>query len=204
MTSPRRTTIEHVLTADFEPIGPHIQAADTVSGGPSVSTHDKLHDMSSHTDRHKGADLASATTITFGTNGDYFHVTGTVKVTSMASRPPGDRVLIRIISAGLVIEHKTGTLNMRGKVDLLSESDTISEFISEGLNSAGNAEWTEIRRFDSQAGLDQAFEVALVAIVAPPDLVDSTSTGTGTSGVISTSLAAIPVPGAPTVSVAVT
>lgn len=119
--------------------------------------HPKLHNLSSHTDRHKGVDIASAAALTPGTDGDYYVITGTTTITSITTRDPGDRVLFRMASAGLTIEHLTGTLNMRNKVDYTSEVNDILEFVSEG-----SGQWTEIRRtLASSEGGDQGIEFTL-------------------------------------------
>jgi len=172
---------------------------------------------------YKGADIASASIITTGGDGTYHDVTGTTTITALASKRAGSTVILRIIT-GLTFVHKTGTLNMRGKVNLVAQSLDIVMFISEG-----NGEWSGMPLSVSSDGTNQAFEVALaiaavagIAIITStgtgtsgvistslaanpvPTIVDSTSTGAGTSGVTSIGLSAVPVPGAPTVDVAVT
>lgn len=160
MTSPRRTGVEHQWTSGVERTDVHITQSGAGSGVGSPS-HDEQHDLSSHTDRHKGADIASAATITSGTDGDYYDITGTTTITAIATRDAGDRIMFRIISSGLKLEHLTGTLNMRGKVDLNSIAGDIVEFVSEG-----SGEWTEINRSATGGGLNQGFEVpALQAVV---------------------------------------
>ena len=146
---------------------------------------------------YKGVDIASASSITPGPNGTYHDVIGTTTITSMTSRRAGSVVALRIITGGLTFTHLTGTLNMRGKLDFTAQSGDIVGLIAEGAG-----EWSEIWRSSSDDGLDQAFEVLLIA-VAPPDVVDATSTGTGTNGVTSIILTAV-APPAPTVATAVT
>ena len=116
--------------------------------------HAKLHNMSSHLDRHKGVDIASAAAIVPGNDGDYYHITGIVAITSIATRPPGDRILFKCVSGGLQFTHLTGTLNMRGKVDFTSIAGDIIEFVSDSTT-----EWTEIRRSESGGSLIVGFEV---------------------------------------------
>ncbi len=119
--------------------------------------HPQLHDMSSHTDRHQGVDIASASALVPGNDGDFYEITGTTIITSIATRPAGDRILLEIISAGLTFTHLTGTLNMRGKFDYTSEAGDILEFVSKG-----SGEWTEIRRaLASGEGGDRAIEFTL-------------------------------------------
>lgn len=190
MTSPRITNPEHNPTPSGDKIDAHI----TGDSGVGRGNHARAHNMSSHTDRHKGTDLASATTLTFTTDGDYFHLTGTTKITGISARPAGDRVLLRIISAGLTIEHLTGTLNMRGKINIVSESDTIVEFVSEGLNGAGNPEWTEIRRAGAVDGTNQAYEVPAITGVAPPAPTTVVTGGVVAAGVFALTITGVEAP----------
>lgn len=89
---------------------------------------------------YKGADIASASSITVGPDGTYQDITGTVAVNSITSRRGGSIVTLRIISGGLTFIHLAGTLNMPGKVDFTSKAGDLFQFIAEG-----NGEWTGIR-----------------------------------------------------------
>ena len=97
---------------------------------------------------YKGADIASAASITPGPDGTYHDVTGTTPITSMTSRRAGSKVLFRIISGGLVMVHLAGTLNMLGKIDFTSKAGDIIGFVSEG-----NGEWTELWRNSEDGSL---------------------------------------------------
>ena len=147
--------------------------------------HPELHTMSSHIDRERGADLASADPLVFGTDGDFVHLTGTTPINSISGGVAGDRHLVRIMSPGLSIVHTTGLLNMLGKLTLISQSDDISEFVCESPGI-----WTEIRRAGSNIGADQVIEIGLVIAdgSGAPTIVDSSSTGTGTAKAISIAL----------------
>lgn len=106
---------------------------------------------------YKGADIASASSITPGPDGTYHHVTGTTPIASLTSRRAGSVILFRIISPGLKFTHLTGTLNLRNKFDITSEANMMVAFISEGAG-----EWTEMwRGLASSEGGDQGIEFTL-------------------------------------------
>ena len=98
----------------------------------------RIHNMISHSNRGKGADIASASSITPGTDGDYFDITGTTTIAAIASRPAGD--LVRFQFDGIVtITHNATTLIMQKKKDFVTAAGDILAFISEG---GGN--WREM------------------------------------------------------------
>ncbi|KKN02075.1 hypothetical protein LCGC14_1121260 [marine sediment metagenome] len=159
MTSPRTTGVEHQWTSGVERTDVHItqQGAGSGVGSP---THDEQHSMSSHTDRHKGADIASATTVTFGTDGDYFDITGAVNITAFATRDAGDVVRLQF-DAVLTITHKTDTLNLRSKVDITTHPGFVLTLISEG-----SGEWREVARSESGTNNEtQGVEAADLQVV---------------------------------------
>ncbi len=132
MTTPRKPGVGYQIDTEKWPF----QRGSEVDDG-----HPQLHDMSSHTDRHKGVDIASAAALTPGNDGDYYEITGTTTITSITARAPGDRILFKIVSGGLTFTHSTGVLNLRGRVDYTSIARDIIEFVADSTT-----EWTEIRR----------------------------------------------------------
>ena len=91
----------------------------------------RIHKMISHSNRGKGADIASASTITPGTDGDYYDITGTTTIAAIASRPAGD--LVRFQFDGIVtITHNATTLIMQRKKDFTTKAGDMLAFMSEG------------------------------------------------------------------------
>ena len=97
-----------------------------------------IHNMISHSNRGKGADIASASSITPGTDGDYYDITGTTTIAAIASRPAGD--LVRFQFDGIVtITHNATTLIMQKAKDFTTKAGDMLAFMSEG---GGN--WREM------------------------------------------------------------
>ncbi len=128
---------------------------------PVIPTgHLELHNMSSHTDRHKGADIASATSITPGTDGDYYDITGTDPITSIATRAAGDKITLQFDDV-LTITHSTGTLDLRSKIDITTHPGFVLT-----LRSEGSGAWREVSRSESGAGGEtQGAEAAALQVV---------------------------------------
>ncbi len=119
--------------------------------------HVESHTIGSHSDDAKGVDIASAATVTPGTDGNYYDLTGTTTVATLGTRDAGDKIEFRVISPGLTFTHSTGTLNLRNKFDITSEAGMMISFISEG-----GGEWTERWRWlNSSEGGNQGIEFTL-------------------------------------------
>ncbi len=140
--------------------------------------HVEAHTVGSHSDDAKGADIASAATVTPGTDGNYYDLTGTTTVAALGIRDAGDKVEFRVISPGLTFTHSTGTLNLRNKFDITSEAGMMISFISEG-----SGEWTERWRWLSSAeGGDQGVEFTLTMQTGVCFFVQNTICATFSSG----------------------
>lgn len=85
---------------------------------------------------NKGADLASATTLT--TTGHFHHVTGTTTVTGIASRPSGVEVILYFVS-GVPLTHNATSFILSQSASRTTVPGEIARFISEG---SGN--WREV------------------------------------------------------------
>ncbi len=120
--------------------------------------HNESHTVGSHSDHAKGADIASASSITPGTDGNYYDITGTTAITSIGTRDPGDTIILQF-DGNLVLTHSTGVINLRGLVNL----DTVKGTVI-GLISEGSGEWREIFRSETSGGLLQGFESAALII----------------------------------------
>ena len=115
----------------------------------------QTHDMISHSNRGKGADIASASALTLLEDGDYFDVTGTAPVSSISSRPAGD--IVRFQFDGIVtITHNATTLIMQRKKDFTTKAGDMLAFMSEG---GGN--WREMLAAGG-IGIGTIVEVVLI------------------------------------------
>ena len=124
-------------------------ALGTVNVGDLIraSDHNQIYDLLKTTTAketitfsHKGVDLASAATLTLGTDGNYFHVTGTTGITAISSANTGTAVFLEFDGA-LTLTHNAISLILAGSVNYTTSAGDVIGFISEG---SGN--WREIFR----------------------------------------------------------
>ena len=95
----------------------------------------------------KGADIASAATLTLVAGSDFADVTGTTTVTAISTRPAGSRFTFQFDGA-LILTHNATTLILQGAANQTTAAGDVISFISEG---AGN--WRELsRRLAAAAG----------------------------------------------------
>ena len=120
----------------------------------------------------KGADIASAAALTLGTDGSYFHVTGTTTITSISTRAAGEIVVLEFDGA-LTITHHATALIMRNAANAVTIAGDIFTFVSEG---SGN--WREIlnaRAFDATVPTTSAVaDAAAAGTAATPARRDHT------------------------------
>lgn len=88
----------------------------------------------------KGSDLSSASSITPGTDGNFFDITGTTTITAIATLQAGSVVVFQF-DAALTITHNGTSLILQGAQDVTTVAGDIFAFISEG---SGN--WREFFR----------------------------------------------------------
>ena len=105
----------------------------------------------------KGADVASAGTPTFGTDGNAFDITGTTTITTLPTLAAGTRFTLQFDGA-LLLTHNATSLVLLDAVNHLTAAGCIHEFISEG---AGN--WREVSRREATS----RFASAMMARVFP-------------------------------------
>jgi hypothetical protein len=82
-------------------------------------------------EQKKGADIASAATLPLGTDGNYFHVTGTTTISAILSAPPGTEITLEFDGV-LTITHNATSLILPGGSNLSTGAGTMLKFISEG------------------------------------------------------------------------
>ena len=80
----------------------------------------------------KGADIASATTLVIGTDGDYFDITGTTAITDMTVTA-GRRFTLQFNGAVVLTYHATN-LYLPGAVNLTTEANDSLTFIATAAN----------------------------------------------------------------------
>jgi hypothetical protein len=135
---------------------------------------------------HYGANIASASALTPGTDGNYFHVTGTTTITSIATANAGTLLVLEFDGA-LTLTHNGTSLILQGAVNYTTVAGDVFTFLSEG---AGN--WREVGRktnasLSKQSGIGTRTngDLTLTAGAAYADITDVTTTltlPTGTSG----------------------
>ncbi len=103
------------------------------------------HTIGSHIDRDKGADLASATALVLGADGDYFDVTGTTTITSVTSRAAGDQIVLQFDGI-LTFTHHATNLILHGGSNITTAAGLVI-----GLRSEGGGNWREIFRLTGPA-----------------------------------------------------
>ena len=81
----------------------------------------------------KGAAIASAATLTPGTDGNYFHVTGTTTITAIANSAPSPLKLV--FDGALTLTHNATTLILEGAANIQTAAGDTAEFFQDG---AGN------------------------------------------------------------------
>lgn len=85
----------------------------------------------------EGANLASAAAVTFGTDGDYFHITGTTTITSFSGTQPS---VILIFDGALTLTHSANIV-LRNAVNKVTVANDVMGFVNEG-----SGVWREIFR----------------------------------------------------------
>lgn len=118
----------------------------------------------------KGADIASGAALTPGTDGNYFHVTGTTTVTSIATAQAGSIVFLKFDGA-VLLTHNGTSLILQGGVNYTTAAGDVFAFVSEG---SGN--WRELARQVAAAGANGR----LVSRYIYSTSTNVTNTGAGT------------------------
>lgn len=92
----------------------------------------------------KGADIASATTLVLGSDGNSFDVTGTTDIEAISAKPIGTVIILTFDAVARMI-HDATALDMSGDVDMVPEAnDTLGMICYDGVN------WRELFRTDGQ------------------------------------------------------
>lgn len=124
----------------------------------------------------KGADVASASSLTLGDDGNYFDVTGTVTITGIATKGVGTFVTLHFDDVVTITHHATN-LVMPGGVDLTTSAGTEITFVE-----YSNGAWRCVGWLDpSPTGTGSQVLSTTPTLVTPQ--VDTINESTGGSGV---------------------
>lgn len=129
---------------------------DVSAGGVRISTFDTngLTMQAKRVHLAKGADIASAAALTPGADGNYFHVTGTTTVTSIAAAQAGSVIYLEFDGA-VLLTHNGTSLILQGATNYTTAAGDVLAFMSEG---SGN--WRELlRRLVAGTGYTQGARV---------------------------------------------
>ena len=86
----------------------------------------------------KGADLASAATLTLGTDGNSFDVTGTTQISAISTKTAGTWIRLRFISSGCTVVNNATSLRLRNGQNYSSSAGDVLDFYS-----IGSGNWQE-------------------------------------------------------------
>ncbi len=84
----------------------------------------------------KGADVASASTVNLGNDGNFFNITGTTAITSITAKPAGTVVWLRF--TGILTVTNGSNLKLNG--NFVTAADSMLQLVSDGTN------WYEVSR----------------------------------------------------------
>lgn len=79
----------------------------------------------------KGADLASASSVTIGTDGNYFDITGTTTITAFSTVTIGTWILVQFDGA-LTLTHNASSFKLPGGANITTAAGDHALFVSEG------------------------------------------------------------------------
>lgn len=97
----------------------------------------------------KGADVASAAALAIGADGNYFDVTGTTTITSIASKQAGTLIFLQFDGA-LTLTHNATTLALPGNANITTAAGDHAIMLSEG---SGNWRCVSYIKDDGSSGL---------------------------------------------------
>lgn len=139
----------------------------------------------------KGADVASATALTLGVGGNYFDVTGTTTITSIATLGAGTRVVLHFDDA-LVLAHHATNLVLPSAANITTATGDHAEFVE---YAAGTWRCVDYQAADGKAlvGVAPADLVGKQVIYIPAgSLEPRVTTAPATSNVVEIATSLIP------------
>ena len=106
----------------------------------------------------KGSDIASANTLTVGTDGNYFDITGTTQINSFVVSP--NREFTLQFDGALVLQHHSSNLDLPSEANITTAAGDVASFFSTGSNTAQCVNYTRANG---------------TSVVSGGDVVDDTS-----------------------------
>lgn len=143
----------------------------------------------------KGADIPSATALNVGSNNDYFHVTGTVSITSITTRTAGTRITLEFDGI-LTITHNASNLILPGAANIITHAGYMAEFVSEGSGNWRYVVYEEVTPWVAytptiSAGFGTCTNVSFYSRKNGPNTVEIE--GRFTAGTVAASVASVTV-----------
>ena len=108
---------------------------------------------------NKGSDIASANTLTVGTDGNYFDITGTTQINTLTVA--ANREFTFQFDGALVLQHHASNLDLPGEANITTAAGDVASFFSTGANTVQCVNYTRANGASVAA--------------ASSDLVDDTS-----------------------------
>jgi len=124
-------------------------ARDVQSSGITISDNDEMRHAGT-VEWDKGADIASAAALILGTDGNYFDVTGTTSITSVAAKPIGTRILLQFDGIVTVTHHATNLILATGANFTTAAGNHLELVNYDGTN------WREVNRSTAGGGSTDA------------------------------------------------
>jgi len=139
----------------------------SVTASAFVDDSNTFTDVNTHTAEvrwHKGANLASASTVALGTTGNYHHITGDTTIEFLSVKPHGTRMLL-YFTESLVLNGNAFFLMPNNNANVSVDAGSTAEFVSEG-NAGGTGVWRMIQYLPSNGSLLQTFDVTITDTAA--------------------------------------
>lgn len=154
-------------TGDITPVLEQAFNADWIDSTATLSDDNSFTGVNIHTAEvrwHKGANLASASTLALGTTGNYHHITGDTTIEFLSVKPHGTRMLL-YFTESLVLNGNAFFLMPNNNANVSVGAGSTAEFVSEG-NAGGTGVWRMIQYLPSNGSVLQTFDVTITDTAA--------------------------------------
>ena len=98
----------------------------------------------------KGADISSANSITVGTDGNYFDITGTTQINGLVVA--ANRHFFLQFDGALVLQHNSSDLDLPGEANITTAAGDVAEFFSTATNDAQCVNYTRANGMSASNG----------------------------------------------------
>jgi hypothetical protein len=154
-------------TGDITPELEKAFNADWIDSTATLSDDNNFTGVNNHIKEvrwHKGANLASASTLALGTTGNYHHITGDTTIEFLSVKPHGTRMLL-YFTESLVLNGNAFFLMPNNNANVSVQAGSTAEFVSEG-NAGGTGVWRMIQYLPSNSSVLQTFDVNITDTAA--------------------------------------